>query len=67
MNDLQTDEFTLLSHAQILERAADVTGTYQALTQLTGISRRRIGYIKAGSPMSVAELHAMQMVIVGEL
>jgi len=67
MDDLQNHRFTLLSHREFLEQAADVTGTYKELAKRTGISRRRIGKIKAGCDMSVAELHAMKLVTEGEL
>lgn len=54
---------TQYRYNHLLERATDEAGNLTALARRTGISRRRLGKIKAGSPASRLEERIMQWVI----
>jgi hypothetical protein len=46
---------TQYNDRELLERATDETGNLNEVARRTGISRRRLGKIKAGSPMHTME------------
>lgn len=51
------------SYHHLLERAADEAGNLTAVARRTGISRRRLGKIKAGSPPSPNECRILTLLL----
>ena len=52
---------TRYTYTELLNRATDEAGNLNAVARRTGISRRRLGKIKAGSPMSPPEIHILTL------
>ena len=58
----------LLATIQLLDDAVRTVGSFVALSERTGISRRRLGYIYAGQrQIDASETFAIQQVIEGKL
>jgi hypothetical protein len=54
---------TKYTNREILDLATDEAGNLMALAKRTGISRRRLGKIKAGSPLHRLELNVLVEII----
>jgi DNA-binding phage protein len=54
-------------HSQALHDAVDRAGNLNAVARRTGISRRRLGKIKAGSPMSIHEHTVIELLTQGKV
>jgi DNA-binding phage protein len=52
---------TKYTYPELLRQATDEAGNLNAIARRTGISRRRLGKIKAGSPMSSPEIRILQL------
>jgi hypothetical protein len=57
-----------LATLQLLDEAVNVAGNFTSLSRITGISRRRIGYLLTGErPLDPSEHYTLSQVIKGKL
>lgn len=62
-----THQFSKEECAELLELATDAAGNLAEVARRTCISRRRLGKIKVGARMNVAEHYALFLLATGRL